>query len=58
MHMLAQVRGAPEMDALNRYLEGKLGQQVNFPNVLRAETLPIRRQTRRLQAITGVVPVR
>ena len=35
-----------------------MGQQVHFPNVLRPETLPKRLQTRRLQAVTGQVPVR
>ena len=40
------------------HLEGKVGQQVHFPNVLRPETLPKGPQTRRLQAITGQVPVR
>ena len=35
-----------------------MGQQVHYPNVLRPESLPKRLQTRRLQAITGQVPVR
>ena len=35
-----------------------MGQQVHFPNVLRPEMLPKRLQTRRLQAVTGQVPVR
>ena len=58
VHMLAQVRGGPEVVDLSEYLEGKVGQQVHFPNVLRPETLPRRLQTRRLQAVTGQVPVR
>ena len=58
VHMLAQVRGGPEVVELNEYLEGKVGQRVHYPNVLRPETLPKRMQTRRLQAITGQVPVR
>ena len=28
VHMLAQVRGGPEVVELNEYLEGKVGQQV------------------------------
>ena len=35
-----------------------MGQRVHYPNVLRPESLPKRLQTRRLQAITGQVPVR
>ena len=58
VHMLAQVRGGPEVEELSEYLEGKVGQQVHFPNVLRPETLRKRLQNRRLQAITGQVPVR
>ena len=58
VHMLAQVRGGPEVVELNEYLEGKVGQRVHYPNVLRPESLPKRLQTRRLQAITGRVPVR
>ena len=58
VHMLAQVRGGPEVVELNKYLEGKVGQRVHYPNVLRPESLPKRLQTRRLQAITGQVPVR
>ena len=58
VHMLAQVRGGPEVVELNEYLEGKVGQRVYYPNVLRPETLPKRLQTRRLQPITGQVPVR
>ena len=58
VHMLAQVQGGPEVVELSEYLEGKVGQRVYFPNVLRPETLPKRLQTRRLQAITGQVPVR
>ena len=58
VHMLAQVRGGPEVVELNEYLEGKVGQRAHYPSVLRPETLPKRRQTRRLQAITGQVPVR
>ena len=58
VHMLAQVRGGPEVVELNGYLEGKVGQRVHYPSVLRPETMPKRLQTRRLQAITGQVPVR
>ena len=58
LHMLAQVRGGPEVVEPNEYLEGKVGQRVHYPNVLRPESLPKRLQTRRLQAITGQVPVR
>ena len=58
VHMLAQVRGGLEVVELNEYLEGKVGQRVHYPNVLRPESLPKRLQTRRLQAITGQVPVR
>ena len=58
VHMLAQVRGGPEVVELSGYLEGKVGQQVHFPNVLRPATLPKRLLTRRLQAVTGQVPVR
>ena len=58
VHMLAQVRGGPEVVELNEYLEGKVGQRVHFLNVLRPETLPKKLQTRRLHAITGQVPVR
>ena len=58
VHMLAQVRGGPEVVALSRYLEGRLGDQVHFPHVLRPETRPKSLQARRLQAIRGQVPVR
>ena len=58
VHMLAQVGGGPEVVELNEYLEGKVGQRVHYPNVLRPELLPKRLQTRRLQAITGQVAVR
>ena len=58
VHMLAQVRGGPEVVELNEYLEGKVGQRVHYPSVLPPETMPKRLQTRRLQAITGQVPVR
>ena len=58
VHMLAQVQGGPEGVELSEYLEGKVGQRVYFPNVLRPETVPKRLQTRRLQVITGPVPVR
>ena len=58
VHMLAQVRGGPEVVELNEYLEGRVGQRVHYPNVLRPDLLPKRLQTRRLQAITGQVPVR
>ena len=58
VHMVAQIRGGPEVVELSEYLEGKVGQQVHFLNVLSRETLPKRLQTRRLQAITGQVPVR
>ena len=57
VHMLVQVRGGPEVVELNEYLEGKVGQRVHYPNVLRPESLPKVLQTRRLQAITGQVPV-
>ena len=57
MHMLAQVRWRPEVVELSGYFEGKVGQQVPFPNVLRPGTRPKRLQTRRLQAVTGEVPV-
>ena len=57
VHMLAQVRGGPEVVELNEYLEGKVGQRVHYPSVLRPEALPRRLQTRRLQAITGQAPV-
>ena len=57
VHMLAQVRGGLEVVELNEYLEGKVGQRFHYPNVLRMETLPKRMQTRRLEAITGQVPV-
>ena len=40
VHMLAQVRGGPEVVELNEYLEGKVGQPVPYPNVLRPESLP------------------
>ena len=52
-----ELRG-PEVVEQNEYLEGKVGQRVHYPNVLRPESLPKRLQTRRLQAITGQVPVR
>ena len=58
VHVLAQVRGGPEAVKLSGYLYGKVGRQVQFPNVLSPETLPKRLQTRRLQAVTGQVPVR
>ena len=58
VHMLAQVRGGPEVVELNEYLQGKVGQRVHYPSVLRPETMLKRLQTRRLQAITGQVPVR
>ena len=58
VHMLAQVRRRPEVVELRKYLEGKVRQQVHFPNVLSPKTLPKRLQTRRLQAIRGQVPVR
>ena len=58
VHMLAQVRGGSEVVELNEYLEGKVEQRVHYPNVLRPEALPKRLRTRRLQAITGQVPVR
>ena len=57
VHMLAQVRGGSEVVELSEYLEGKVGQRVHYPSVLRPEKLPKRLQTRRLQAITGQVPV-
>ena len=46
------------MVELNEYLEGKVGQRVHYPNVLRPEKLPKSLQPRGLQAITGQVPVR
>ena len=52
IHMLAQVRGGPEVVALSRYLEDRVGQSVHFPNYLRPETLPKKLQIRRLQALT------
>ena len=58
VHMLAQVRGGPDVVELNEYLEAKVGQRVHYLNVLRPESLPKRLQTRKLQAITGQVPVR
>ena len=58
VHMLAQVRGGPEVVELNEYLEGKVGQRVYYPNVLRQESLPKRLQIRKLQPITGQVPMR
>ena len=58
VHMLAQVRGGPEVVELNEYLEGKVGQRAHYPSVLRPEMMPKRLQTRKLQAITGQVPVR
>ena len=42
VHMLAQVRGGPEVVELSEYLEGKVGQRVDFFNVLKPETLPKR----------------
>ena len=54
----ASVQGGSEVVELNEYLEGKLGQRVHYPSVLRPQPLPERLQTRRLQAITGQVPVR
>ena len=58
VHMLAQVLGGPEVVELSGSLGGRVGQQVHYPNVPRPETLPKRMQTRRLQAVTGQVPVR
>ena len=58
VHLLAQLRGGPEVVELSRYLEGKVGQQVNLSNVPRPETLPERLQTRRQQAVTVQVPLR
>ena len=37
VHMLAQVRGGPEVVELNEYLEGKVGQRVHYSSVLRPE---------------------
>ena len=34
VHMLAQVTGGPEVVTLSRYLEGRVEQQVHFPNIL------------------------
>ena len=42
VHMLAQVRGGPEVVELNEYLEGKVGQRVHYPSVLRPQKLPKR----------------
>ena len=47
VHMLAQVRGGPEVVELNEYLEGKVGQRVHDPNVPRPEWLPKRLQSRK-----------
>ena len=58
VHMLAQVGGRPEVVELNEFSEGKVGQRVHYPSVLRPKKLPKRLQARRLQAITGQVPVR
>ena len=51
-------RGGPAVVELSEYLEGKMGQRVHFPNVLRPDTLPKWLQARRQQAVTGQVPVR
>ena len=56
-HASSSTRGAGSGGA-ERVLGGPLGQRVHYPNVLRLESLPKRLQTRRLQAITGQVPVR
>ena len=58
VHMLAQVRGGLEVVELNEYLEGKVGQRVHYPSVLRPETMPERLQTKGSRAIMGQVPVR
>ena len=58
VHMLAQVRGGPEVVELTEYLEGKVGQRSHYPNVLRPEALPQTLQTRQLQAITRQMPLR
>ena len=58
VHILAQVGGGLEVVGLSGYLEGKVGQQVHFSNVLRPETPSKRLQTRLLQVVTGQVPVR
>ena len=58
VHMLARLRGGPEVVELSEYLQGKVGQRVHYLNVLRPETLPKRLQATRLQAIAGQVPVR
>ena len=58
LHVLDQVRLGPEVVELKEYVEGKVGQRVHYPNVLRPEALPKRLQTTQLQAITGQVPVR
>ena len=39
-HMLAQVRGGPEVVELREYFEGKVGQRVHFPILLKPETVP------------------
>ena len=58
LHIVPQVRGGPEVVTLSTYLEHRVGQHVHLPNLLRPETLPKKLPTRRLQAITGKVPVR
>ena len=58
VHMPAEVRGGPESVELSEYLEGKFGQRVHFPNVMKPEMLFKRLPTTRLQAITTQVPVR
>ena len=58
VHMLAQEREGSEVVELSRYLKGKVRRQVHLPNVLRPEKLPKRLRIRRLQAVTGQVPVR
>ena len=57
VHMLAHLRGEPEVVTLSRHLEDRVGQGIHFPNHLRPEMPPKRVQIRRLQALTGQVPV-
>ena len=45
VHMRAKMRGSPEVVALSRYLEDRVGQQVHFSDPLRPETLLKRLQT-------------
>ena len=40
VHMLAQVRGGPEVVELNEYWKGNVGQRVHYSNVQRPDSLP------------------